>query len=86
MRMERAVALAGHNPAPGEGTPGEDYNWTEVDRRALSDLTIAVEQLMTAVRAMARGFPLDHKEVQFPLQMAQLKLPKANAGALSAVT
>lgn len=47
---------------------------SEIERRAATEMTLAVEFLMTAQRALLRGYSLDHKEVEQPLQWAAGKI------------
>lgn len=48
---------------------------SEADRHALNAITLATEFLMTAARAISRGFPSSHPEVTEPLLWARMKMP-----------
>lgn len=64
---------------PRTGTPRADYVMSEDDRSTLNEITLTVEFLMVAARALSLGFPKDHPEVAQYLTFARLKMPRVEA-------
>lgn len=75
---EHTQTAGDHSPtlylAPGQG-PVEIPTLAEKDRKALNDITLAVEFLMVAARGISRGYPMDDPEVAQYLTFARLKIP-----------